>query len=81
MDMSSAADAIARIRSGQRVFVHGGAATPAVLLDALVARADDDRAPALLEVELIHLHTFGPARYADACYSRNFRVANLFVGA
>jgi acyl-CoA hydrolase len=35
----------------------------------------------LRDVELIHLHTIGPARYADASYAQSFRVANLFVGA
>ena len=32
-------EAVAGIQSGQQVFIHGGAATPSVLLDALVARA------------------------------------------
>ncbi len=75
MRMTSAAEAIAHIRSGQRVFVHGAAATPNVLLEALVARAGE-----LREVELIHLHTIGPAHYADPVHARSFRVANLFVG-
>ena len=69
------AEAVARIRSGQRVFVHGGVATPMVLLDALVERADE-----LRDVELIHLHTSGNVPYADVRYAASFRVANLFVG-
>ncbi len=68
-------DAIARIRSGQRVFVHGGSATPLVLLDALLSRA-----PELRNVELMHLHTWGPAAYADGAYADSFRTTNLFVG-
>src|SRR5687768_12491608 len=72
---TTAAEAVGRIQSGQRVFVHGGAATPQVLLDALVARARE-----LRDVELIHLHTHGPARYADAEHAQSFRVASLFVG-
>lgn len=71
-----AVEAVAGIRSGQRVFVHGAAATPSVLLDAMV-----ERAPDLRDVEIIHLHTFGPARYADSEYRDSFRVVNLFVGA
>ena len=39
---SSAASAVAAITSGQRVFIHGGVATPLALIDALVARADDN---------------------------------------
>jgi 4-hydroxybutyrate CoA-transferase len=72
----SAREAVADIRSGQRVFVQGGVATPTALLDALV-----DRAAELREVELIHLHTSGEARYADPSFKESFRVANIFVGA
>jgi acyl-CoA hydrolase len=68
-------EALEQIFSGQRVFVHGGAATPNVLVEALVARAPD-----LSDVEIIHLHTEGPAPYADPQYEGSFRVANLFVG-
>jgi acyl-CoA hydrolase len=71
----SASDAVAVIQSGQRVFIHGGMATPSLLVDALVERADE-----LRSVELIHLHTSGDAAYADPKYSESFSVANLFVG-
>ena len=71
----TAAGAVALIESGQRVFVQGAAATPLRLLDALVARAAE-----LRDVELIHLHTTGPARYADDAYAQSFRVVSLFVG-
>lgn len=67
--------AIACIESGQRVFIHGAAATPQSLIDALIADA-----PRLRKVELIHLHTFGPASYADPRLAESFSVANLFVG-
>ena len=72
---STAFDALAPVRSGQRIFVHGGAATPQRLLDGLV-----EHAARLRDVELIHLHTEGPATYADRAYAASFRVANLFVG-
>lgn len=72
---ASAHEAVAAIQSGQRVFVQGGMATPNVLLAALVDSADR-----LKNVELMHLHTEGPAAYADAKYADSFRVANLFVG-
>lgn len=71
----SADDAIAAVTSGQRVFIHGGAATPLGLVDALVRQAERVR-----DVELIHLHTSGAAQYADPQYARSFRVVNLFVG-
>ncbi len=72
---ASAHDAIAAVQSGHRVFIHGGVATPVALVDALVQQADR-----LRDVELIHLHTSGPAAYADARYAASFKVANLFVG-
>lgn len=71
----SASEVVNYIQSGQRVFIHGAGATPAVLVQALVEQADR-----LKDVELIHMHTMGPAQYADPKYAKNFRVANLFVG-
>jgi 4-hydroxybutyrate CoA-transferase len=68
-------DAMAVIQSGMSVFVHGGAATPQVLLTALMKEADH-----LRDVELIHLHTEGIASYADSKYHKSFKVSNLFVG-
>jgi 4-hydroxybutyrate CoA-transferase len=65
-----------KIQSGQRVFIQGGAATPFKLIDGLIQQADR-----LENVELIHLHTMGPALYADSKYSKAFQVANLFVGS
>jgi len=72
---NSASDAVAAIQSGQRVFIHGGMATPHRLVEALVARTDE-----LRDVEFIHLHTSGNAAYADPRYAKSFRVANLFLG-
>ncbi|MEO8797480.1 MAG: acetyl-CoA hydrolase/transferase C-terminal domain-containing protein [Polyangiaceae bacterium] len=72
----SALDALGAIRTGHRIFVHGCAATPLRLLDALVQRAD-----AFRNVELVHLHTEGPAVYTKPEYAKSFRVANLFVGS
>ncbi len=71
----SAADVLQYIRSGERVFVHGGAATPNALLDAMMEQVER-----LQNVELIHLHTIGPARYAESQFRKNFKVTNLFVG-
>jgi 4-hydroxybutyrate CoA-transferase len=48
----SAAEAIAAVRSGMRVFVHGAAATPLPLLEALCARTD---------LEGVTLHHLPPA--------------------
>jgi len=75
MKCASAAEAVSVIESGQRVFIHGAMATPRPLVEALVDQADR-----LRDVELVHLHTVGPARYADPRYAESFRVVNLFVG-
>jgi acyl-CoA hydrolase len=39
MRIVTAEEAVATIASGQQLFLHGGAATPALLLDALAAHA------------------------------------------
>ena len=71
----SADDAVAQLRSGMTVFVHGAAATPTPLLDALVRRRD------LEDITLYHLHTGGPAPFvAPECCGRILSVS-LFAGA
>ncbi|MCS7083185.1 MAG: 4-hydroxybutyrate CoA-transferase [Bacteroidetes bacterium] len=72
----SAEEAVSIVRSGHRVYIHSAAAAPRVLIEALVARASE-----LRDVEIVHLHTEGPAPYADPAYARSFRVNALFVGA
>ena len=77
MRCQTALECIARLplpAHGGRVFVHGACATPHRLLAALVESAERFRG-----LELIHLHTHGPARYAARDMHRHFRVANLFV--
>ena len=71
----SAAEAVQCIQSGHRVFIHGGAATPISLVEAMVEQADR-----LRDVEVTHLHTSGEAAYGRPQYQESFRVANLFVG-
>lgn len=71
----SAQEAIDLIPPGSRIFVHGGAATPNVLLSELVTQG-----PRLKQATLIHLHTEGPALYSQAPHREHFRVINLFVG-
>jgi acyl-CoA hydrolase len=71
----SAAEAVAAVRSDTNVFIHGACATPAALVTALCARRD------LAKVRLYHLHTTGPAPFADAGREGEFRSVSLFVGA
>ncbi|MFH5832313.1 acetyl-CoA hydrolase/transferase family protein [Halalkalibaculum sp. DA3122] len=72
----TAEEAVKLISSGDRVFVHSVAAAPHHLLEAMTARHQE-----LRDVEIISLHTEGPAPYADSQYSESFKVNALFVGA
>jgi acyl-CoA hydrolase len=70
-----AAEALRLVRSGDRVFVHGAAAAPRYLIEALT-----NRAPELDRVEIIHLHSNGPAPYVAPEMAPHFRHRALFVG-
>jgi len=73
---STAEEALRVVKSKDRVFVQGMAATPNKLITAMVNRASELRG-----VEVIHLHTEGPALYASSQYKDNFFCNNLFTGA
>jgi 4-hydroxybutyrate CoA-transferase len=68
-------EAVSGIASGQRVYLQCAAATPSVLLDALVARAPD-----LRDVEVVHLHVEGPGPHLAPEMAGHFRHRALFVG-
>jgi acyl-CoA hydrolase len=70
----SADAAVELIESGMRVFVHGAAATPTPLLEALVRR--DVR-----NVTLYHLHTAGPAPFVAPEHRDRFISVSLFAGS
>jgi len=70
----TAEEAVKIIKSGDRVFVHGGAAVPHHLLEKMVARA-----PELFDVELVSVSLQGQALFADKKYKDNFRINSLFV--
>ena len=76
MKYVTAEDAVQAIQSNDRVFIQGGAATPRVLVDALVRRA-----PELRDVEIVHLHTEGDAPYTKPEYHESFRTRSLFIAA
>jgi acyl-CoA hydrolase len=69
-------EAVRSIRSGDRVFVHGAAAAPHTLVEALVRRG-----PELENVEITHLHSLGKAPYTAPAMAGHFRHRALFVGA
>ena len=76
MQILSAPEAVACIRSGQQLFVQGGAATPTALLVALTARASE-----LTDVGVVHFHTEGPAPHLAPEMAGRFRHRALFIGA
>ena len=76
MRVVTSAEAVAGVRSGDQIFVHGGAATPSVLLAALTARAAE-----LRDVGITHLHIEGPAPHLAAEMAGSFRHRALFIGA
>lgn len=67
--------AVQSIQSGNRIYIHGIAAAPQALIQAMTARA-----PELQRVEIAQLHTEGAAPYAEPGMEESFRVNALFVG-
>ena len=68
-------DAVRHVKSNSRVFVHGAAATPTAMLEALCRRTDVEG------VRLYHLHTHGPAMFAAPEMAGRFTSVSLFTGA
>ncbi len=72
---ATSVEALKAVRSGDRVFVHGAAATPQALLAALA-----DRAGELRDVRLFHIHTEGEAAWAEARFRGVFYDSSFFIG-
>ncbi|MDB5231273.1 MAG: 4-hydroxybutyrate coenzyme transferase [Chitinophagaceae bacterium] len=70
----SAEDAVKFIRSGNRVFVHGSAATPVYIIKALQKRHAE-----LENVELVSISTLGDINFNDPLYRNSFFLNSLFV--
>lgn len=68
-------EAVAPIRSGHKVFLHGACATPLPLLEAMSARAD------LEDVHVYHLHIMGPAYHVGPAQRGRIRAHSLFTAA
>jgi 4-hydroxybutyrate CoA-transferase len=73
--LTSAAEAVKHIRSGDGVYLHSNAGVPRTLVDAMVARA-----PELRDVKIYKLITLGAAPYAEPQYADSFYVHSLFIG-
>ncbi|MEO8208068.1 MAG: acetyl-CoA hydrolase/transferase C-terminal domain-containing protein [Chloroflexota bacterium] len=75
MRIVTANEAVAGIRSGNQIYLQCAAATPSVLLDALV-----ERAPELHDVRVVHLHCEGPGPHLAPEMAPHFRHIALFIG-
>jgi len=71
----SADDVVKLIPNGARVFLHGGAATPTALVDALAARPDAEG------VRVYHVHTEGRLAIVNKECEGRIRSVSLFSGA
>jgi len=70
----NAEEAVKCVQSGQRVFIHGSAATPVHIIHALQNRYQE-----LKDVELVSITTLGNVNFNDPLYKNSFFVNSLFV--
>ncbi len=74
----SAEEAVNVVKSGDHVHLSSVASAPQVLIRALCERGDRGE---LKDVKIHHLHTEGPAPYADPRYEGIFFHQGFFIGA
>lgn len=72
----SAEEAVRIVKSGDRVFIHGSAATPVHLVQALQKRHNE-----LRDVELVSITNIGPLDFNHPDYRKSFFFNSLFVSA
>ena len=70
----SAENAVAIVKPGDRVFIHGSAATPITLVKALQQRHNE-----LHDVELVSITTLGDLDLSNPAYRSSFFFNSLFV--
>ncbi|RIJ47590.1 4-hydroxybutyrate CoA-transferase [Maribellus luteus] len=73
----SAAEAVKVVKSNDRVHLHSVAVTPHPLIKALVERGKNKE---FRNVRIQHIHTEGPAPYADPELEGIFQLESFFVG-
>lgn len=69
-------EAVQIVKSGDRVFVHGSAATPLILLNTLLKRAGE-----ISNVELVSVSTYGDIQWKAPGVTDSFYMNSLFVSA
>ncbi len=68
-------EAVSVVRSGDRIYISGNAATPLILMGALAARKEE-----LYDVEVNHVLLLGDDPLAKPGMEKHFRHNSLFVG-
>jgi acyl-CoA hydrolase len=76
MNYISAEEALGGVKSGDRVFIHGSAATPVCLVKALLNRYTE-----LRDVELVSITNLGDINFNDPSHRKSFFFNSLFVSA
>jgi acyl-CoA hydrolase len=74
MNYKTALEAVKNVKSGNRVFVHGSAATPTHLLKALFERKNE-----LEKVEIVSISTLGENVFKPDFLGNSFYINSLFV--
>lgn len=72
---ATAEEAVAHIKSGDRVIVGHACGEPSYLLDVMVQHAEDYR-----DVEIVHMVAMGKCEYCKPAYAKNFRHNAIFAG-
>ncbi len=72
----TAEEAVQIVQSGNRVFLHGSAATPVYLINALLSRHAE-----LRDVELVSITNLGALEFNKPEYRKSFFFNSLFVSA
>lgn len=75
LQFTTVENAVKKIKSGDRVFLHSVAMTPQTLVNAMCARNAE-----LRDVEIVHIHTEGPAPYVLPEMRDSFFHNACFVG-
>jgi len=73
--LTSADEALRRVKSGMRVYIQPGCAEPETLVEALLRRG-----PEVHDVEIVHMMTFGCAPYVAPEMAGHFRHNAMFIG-
>src|SRR5688572_16258522 len=76
MKYISAEDAVGCIKSGDRVFLHGSAATPVHIIKCLQNRYQE-----IEDVELVSITSLGDVDFNNPLYRKSFFLNSLFVSS